>query len=53
MRRIAPVIGLPTEHTAQDEAQRRRTVCSPMQRPVVARHGDEWWHELPQIFHTC
>lgn len=26
-------------------------VCKPLQRPVAEIVGDEWWHEIPEIFH--
>lgn len=26
-------------------------VCKPLQRPVDEIVGDEWWHEIPEIFH--
>jgi L-rhamnose mutarotase len=26
-------------------------VCKPLQRPVPEIVGDEWWHEIPEIFH--
>jgi L-rhamnose mutarotase len=26
-------------------------VCKPLQRPVDEIVGDEWWYEIPEIFH--
>ncbi|GAB3536053.1 L-rhamnose mutarotase [Arthrobacter tecti] len=38
---------------AEDPAtQRWWAVCSPLQRPVAERGEGQWWHELPEVFHT-
>jgi L-rhamnose mutarotase len=38
---------------AEDQETRRWwAVCSPLQQPVAERVDGEWWHELPEIFHT-
>jgi L-rhamnose mutarotase len=26
-------------------------VCKPLQQPVAEIVGDEWWHDIPEIFH--
>jgi len=37
---------------AQDQTtQDWWAVCKPLQQPVDEIVGDEWWHELPEIFH--
>lgn len=28
------------------------SVVNPLQRPLDDRAEDEWWHEIPEIFHT-
>ncbi|WP_062209159.1 L-rhamnose mutarotase [Demequina oxidasica] len=40
------------EMAKDPETQRWWAVCSPLQRPVAERVEGEWWHELPEIFHT-
>lgn len=37
---------------ADPETQRWWSVCSPLQRAVPERVEGEWWHELPEVFHT-
>lgn len=37
---------------ADPETQRWWELCKPLQRPVADVEGDEWWHELPEVFHT-
>ncbi|NJC23820.1 L-rhamnose mutarotase [Arthrobacter pigmenti] len=38
---------------AEDPAtQRWWAVCGPLQRPVAERGEGQWWHELPEVFHT-
>ena len=27
-------------------------ICEPMQDPVPERREGEWWHEIPEVFHT-
>lgn len=34
------------------DTQRWWAVCGPMQRPVAEREPGEWWHTLPEVFHT-
>ncbi|MEJ1088668.1 L-rhamnose mutarotase [Microbacterium sp. Mu-80] len=37
---------------ADETTQRWWQICEPMQRPVDERAEGEWWHELPEVFHT-
>jgi L-rhamnose mutarotase len=37
---------------ADAETQRWWALCSPLQRTVPERADGEWWHELPEFFHT-
>lgn len=37
---------------ADPETQRWWSVCAPLQAPVAERVAGEWWHELPEVFHT-
>ena len=37
---------------ADPETQRWWALCNPLQRPVAEAAADEWWHELPEVFHT-
>lgn len=32
--------------------QRWWAVCGPLQRPMEDRGEGEWWHEIPEVFHT-
>ena len=27
-------------------------ICEPMQEPVPEREPGEWWHTIPEVFHT-
>lgn len=38
---------------AADETTREWwALCGPMQRPVPERGEGEWWHTIPEVFHT-
>ena len=37
---------------ADETTQRWWQICDPMQRPVDERAEGEWWHVLPEVFHT-
>jgi L-rhamnose mutarotase len=37
---------------ADPETQRWWAVQEPLQRPLDERAEGEWWHDLPEVFHT-
>lgn len=37
---------------ADPKTQEWWSVCKPMQAPVPERGRDEWWHDVPELFHT-
>ena len=37
---------------ADPETQRWWAVQMPLQRPLKERAEGEWWHDLPEVFHT-
>ena len=37
---------------ADPETQRWWTWMNPMQAPVEGRADGEWWHTIPEVFHT-
>jgi L-rhamnose mutarotase len=37
---------------ADPVTQRWWALCSPLQRPVPERSAGEWWHLVPEVFHT-
>jgi L-rhamnose mutarotase len=37
---------------AEDETtQRWWAVCKPLQQPVAETVGDQWWYDVPEVFH--
>lgn len=37
---------------ADSETRRWWALCEPMQKPVDEHEPGEWWHTVPEIFHT-
>lgn len=37
---------------ADPKTQEWWSVCEPMQEPVSSRQPGEWWHTIPEVFHT-
>ena len=37
---------------ADPATQRWWALTAPMQQPVLEHTADEWWHNLPEVFHT-
>jgi L-rhamnose mutarotase len=49
---IGPDFNSDMAKMAEDETtQRWWAVCKPLQQPVAEIVGDEWWHDIPEIFH--
>jgi L-rhamnose mutarotase len=49
---IGPDFNADMAKMAEDETtQRWWAVCKPLQQPVAEIVGDEWWHDIPEIFH--
>jgi len=49
---IGPDFNADMAKMAEDETtQQWWAVCKPLQQPVAETVGDEWWHDIPEIFH--